>query len=464
MPISRLENFHRWDFYCPIELKLKVVDASQTPFITYENGVPCYEANMYMLKQLVAQRSRRVNGGTLRTYANSIIHLIRFIERQPFITRFSQLTDVTFTLFVQGLQAQKNKQGKRVRSNNRVIEIAHRCLDFLNFIKDMHDLENFIGLDKKNAIRLKITKHSMSIEGSRSKRQTEELTHVCVPTKEAIRRKLPVSEQDALRVWEFIQNQDNRSKRLRDIALYQCMEQLGARVTELHLMMVKDVEQACAMTGNAHICLTTLKRRGGSLTRHIPISRALLRDIRQYMNVRKRVIKKCNVDDHGYLFISLTTGSPFHAQSWSTYMNRWKKELGIEAEIHPHLYRHAFITEKLKDIILQHKKVNSADKFREQLLHTAKFKMQLQQWTGHTNIQSLDTYIHLALADVHGYPETYYSVKLKDAVTIVRRQTKSIKQQLKEKQVTVNEALVMIDDVLKNFDNDIEGSKVSFKE
>lgn len=458
MPITRLYNFERWDFYSPLDQKLKMVDADDTPFITYENGVPCSEANMYMHKQLTGVRSRRVKGGTLRTYANCIIHLVRFIELQPDMTSFSQLTDSTFRLFVQGLQGERNKIGELLRSNNRVIDIAQRCLDFLLFIQYFHNLENFIGKEKQNAIHIKTKTHRIYIEGTKNKKEIETVTHACVPTKDAVKRKLPVSEDDALKVWEFVQTQKNREKRLRDIALYQCMEQTGGRVTELHLITVDDFNKAKATGENPHLKLTTLKRRDDKVTRSIPIPRSLLRDINQYMKVRKKVLKRLKIKDHGYLFISLTTGQPFQAQSWSTYLNKWKKELDIKGELHPHLYRHAFITNKLKEIILQHKNINSADKFREHLIHTEKFKMQLQQWTSHTHLHSLDRYINLVFADLNGYSKTYNAVALKDSVTIVKRQITSVKKQLKEKEITMTEGLLMVEEILTAFEGDINDS------
>ncbi|HCG6603362.1 TPA: site-specific integrase [Vibrio parahaemolyticus] len=455
MPVKTFKDFDRWS-HLGLDGKLSMVNADGTPFITYRNGVPCYEANMYMLHQLEASRSRRGKGGSLRTYANQIIHLVKFIERQPNIEHFSQLTDSTFRLFVQGLQIERDKFGERVRQNNHVIEIAHRCLNFLIFVQDFHDLHNFIGIDKKNAIRVKVKKYSIAIEGRRKKKEGEAVSHSCVPTKDAVKRKLPVSEDDALKVWQFVQNQPNRDKRLRDIALYQCMEQLGGRITELHLITLDDVKKAIQSGNNPYITLTTLKRRDDKLSRSIPIPKTLIRDINQYIKVRKRMLKKLKVNDHGYLFISLTTGRPFQPGSWTTYLNSWKKALGIKGEMHPHLYRHAFITNKLKEIILHHKGITSADKFREHLLHTEKFKMQLQQWTGHTQLYSLDTYINLVFSDLNGYAKTYNAVALKDSVTIVKRQIASFKKQLKEKEITMTEGLLMIESILETFESDID--------
>jgi len=459
MPVTLLKNFERWDFYSPLDHKLKFVDATNTPFITYDNNKPCFEANMYMLKQLEAVRSRRVNGGTLKTYATQIHHLVRFCYQNKIL--FSQLTDSTYTLFIQGLQAQRDKFGELVRSNNHVIQIAFRCLDFLNFVQDFHDLDGFIGKGKENAIKVEVKKHRISIEGSKHMREVEVISHACVPTKDTVKRKFPVSEDDALRVWNYIRTQKNREKRLRDIALYQCLEQLGGRISEIHLITIKDIDDAINSGSNQHLTLTTLKRKDDNVTRSIPVTSALLTDIKQYINkARRKIIKRTigKANDHGYLFVSLTTGQALQSATLTKYMNNWKYELGIEGEMHPHLYRHAFITNKLKEIILHHKQINSADKFREHLLNTESFKMQLQQWTGHTQTSSLNTYINLVFADLSGYSKTYNAVQLNDAVKIVKRQVQSIKEQLKDKEVTMTEGLLLIDQTLSAFEQDIAKS------
>ena len=459
MPVTLLKDFERWGFYSPLDHKLQIVNASNTPFITYDNDMPCFEANMYMQKQLVEIRSRRVKGGTLRTYANYVNHLVRFCYKNKM--RFSQLTDSTFTLFVQGLQGERDKFGELVRSNNHVIQIAHRCLDFLIFVQDFHDLGSFIGKGKENKIRVQIKTHKISIEGYRKKKEIEVVTHTCVPTKDAVKSRFPVSEDYALKVWEHIKTQKNREKRFRDIALYQCLEQLGARITEIHLITIKDIDNAIKLGTNPHLTLTTLKRKDDNVTRSIPVTPALLADIKEYINkVRKKIIKRTinKVNDHGYLFISLTTGQTLQSTTLTRYMNKWKYELGIKGELHPHLYRHAFITNKLKEIILQHKEINSTDKFREHLLNTEHFKMQLQQWTGHTQLQSLNIYINLVFADLNGYSKTYNAVQLNDSVKIVKRQVQRIKQELKDKEVTMTEGLLLIEQTLSAFEQSIDQS------
>ncbi|EMA2461536.1 site-specific integrase [Vibrio parahaemolyticus] len=452
MAVRKLKDFEQWS-HLGFDGKLVFRKPLDIPFVTYINHTPCYEANAYIHSLIV----RNLKSDTIRGYAHDIIHLVHFIEKQPLLSRFSQLTDATFTLFVQSLQAERTPLGELKRKNNSVIKIAHTCLDFLLFIQDFHDLSAFIGKDKSNSIRILEKHYKRKQEGYKGYIEGVKVTHAAVPTKDEIKKRHPVSEDDALRVWEFIKTQKNKDKRRRDMTLYTAMEQLGARVTELHLIKMTDYEEA-RRTGM--LTLTTLKRKDENATRKIPVPHLLLSVIADYIKVRKKAMRKKKVQ-HEYLFISLTTGQPLSADSWTTYMNAWKKKLGIEGELHPHLWRHAFITDKLKELILAAKEVNDKDDFRKHLLHTQTFKMQLQQWTGHTNLSSLDTYIDLAFADIHGYTEVYNAVSLKSSVELAKRQIELLEEQIARKELTPTAALCEIKELLGAFQSDINKSIVS---
>ncbi|HFG1847062.1 site-specific integrase [Vibrio parahaemolyticus] len=449
MAVSKLTDFEQWS-HLGLDDKLVFRKALDIPFITFSNHVPCYEANAY-IHHLMMKNLKR---DTIRGYAYDIIHLVNFIEKQPTLSRFSQLTDSTFTLFVQSLQAERTPLGELARKNNTVIKIAHTCLEFLIFIQDFHDLNYFIGKDKANAITTIEKPYKRKLEGRKGVIECVKITHAAVPTKDEVRKRHPVSQDDALRVWEFIKTQKNKDKRRRDMALYTTMEQLGARISEFHLIKMSDYEEA-RRTGM--LTLTTLKRKDDQTSRKIPVPHLLLSVIADYIKIRKKIMRKKKVQ-HDYLFISLTTGQPFSSDSWGTYMNTWKKELGIEGELHPHLWRHAFITDKLKELILATKEVNDKDDFRKHLLHTQTFKMQLQQWTGHTMLSSLDTYIDLVFADLHGYTEVYNAVSLKASVDLTRRQVEVIKEQVRNRDITVIEALLQVENLLDAFETDINNS------
>nr|MBF4302150.1 site-specific integrase [Vibrio anguillarum] len=129
---------------------------------------------------------------------------VHFIEKQPTLSRFSQLTDSTFTLFVQSLQAERTPLGELVRKNNTVIKIAHTCLEFLVFIQDFHDLSYFIGKDKANSITTIEKPYKRKLEGSKGFIEGVKISHSSIPKKDEINKRHPVSQDDALRVWEFI--------------------------------------------------------------------------------------------------------------------------------------------------------------------------------------------------------------------------------------------------------------------
>lgn len=449
MAVSKLKGFKQWS-HLGLDDELVFRKSLDIPFVTYRNHVPCYEANAYIHTLMM----RNLKRDTIRGYAHDIIHLVYFIEKQPMLSRFSQLTDSTFTLFIQSLQAERTPLCELKRTNNSVIKIAHTCLDFLKFVQDFHDLSNFIGKDKGNSIQVLEKTYKRKQEGYTGFIECVKTTHIAVPTKDEVKKRHPVSQDDALRVWEHIKTQESKDKRRRDIALYTSMEQLGARVSELHLIKRSDYEEA-RRTGM--LTLTTLKRKDDNATRKVPVPHVLLSVIADYIKVRKRVMRKKEVK-HDYSFINLNSGQKLSADLWTTYMNAWKKELGIEGELHPHLWRHAFITDKLKELILATKEVNDKDDFRKYILHTQTFKMQLQQWTGHTNLSSLDTYIDLAFADIHGYTEVYNAVFLKASVDLAKRQVEVIKDQIKNNQITSIEAIWQVENLLKAFEMDIDSS------
>nr|MBF4390656.1 site-specific integrase [Vibrio anguillarum] len=139
MAVRKLEGFEQWS-HLGFDGKLVFRKPLDIPFVTYSDHTPCYEANGYIHSLMV----RNLKSDTIRGYAHDIIHLVHFIEKQPMLSRFSQLTDATFTLFVQSLQAERTPLGELKRKNNSVIKIAHTCLDFLEFVQGFHDLSAFI--------------------------------------------------------------------------------------------------------------------------------------------------------------------------------------------------------------------------------------------------------------------------------------------------------------------------------
>ncbi|HHF0555778.1 TPA: site-specific integrase, partial [Vibrio antiquarius] len=111
------------------------------PFISYPNGKPCYEANLYIRKLVQEGRSTfGKKGGTLHTYASQIIQLIHYIYKKRI--ELTELTNSSFGMFIRKLS--KERQADNItprRSANTVISIGMRCLDFLHLVQDVNHLK-----------------------------------------------------------------------------------------------------------------------------------------------------------------------------------------------------------------------------------------------------------------------------------------------------------------------------------
>lgn len=446
--------------------KLKPVDV---PFLSYSTYKPCLEANAFM-HHLVIQKGNKAS--TLKTYASHITHLIRFIENQPTLSRFSQLTDSSFRLFVQNLTLETKPNGEQKRSSTEVARIGETCIKFLQFIQIFHDLTHFIGEDAC-AISIIVKRHSITIEGKKEKKDVIHFTHASLPKKGSIKHRHPVSNEDALKIWNHICQQkkdisfikdpklkrrakrEQYDKRHRDKAIYTAMEFLGGRVGELHLLQYSDLVDARTTRS---LRIDTLKKRNTDTNeRYLPVDYIFLDEMDSYLDVRKRYMKRYGVK-HNYLFINLNDGQPLSADTWKKYINSWGKELGIEGRISPHLWRHARFTNWMIDRILASKEINSKDDFRKNVLHTMQFKKELQQFSGHTLISSLEIYLDLAWEQLHGYTKVYSAASLKTTVTSVERKIEDIEAQIERNELTAVQAMQSVKSLLSAFMKDIDNA------
>lgn len=453
MPVEIIKDYISYGYYSNLKNKLELTKPQTIPYVTYVNGQPCHEVNLYLQSKLKDGLSTRVGGGTLRTYANQLIHLVNYCYNNNII--FSKLTDSHFSEFIRSLILERDDLGNLKRTGKQIRQIGVQCIHFLSYVQYFYQLESFIGQDKFCSIKIKIKKTSLKMEGGKLF-DIESPTHNSFPSDTPHKRRHPVSEAAAMKVWEHINNEPNREKRIRDIALYSFLETTGARNTEIHLVTVQDIEAALEKDGEPLLRLTTLKRNNHH--RFIPVPQAFLSTITQYIRkVRRKIIKKTIgiANDHGYLFVNIRTGLPLSSETTRRQMNEWKKECGIKERFHPHLFRHAFITNTLKRIILQHNNINNADDFRKHLLHTEKFKLELQQWSGHTHMNSLNTYIDLVFADINGYQETYDAVSLVNITEDILVRAKALASQLRGKKIGANEAIEDFMELVEAFNSDI---------
>ena len=452
-------EFEIWDYYSHINAELNTRSAKDIPFIRWPDRIPCIEANLFMLSQFNLMLSRRVKGGTLRTYAYNISNLLRFCFLNQI--NLTDLTDNRFWLFINGLQTEKGKLGVRVRSNDQVIKIGRTCINFLRFIAGFHSLTNFIGQEDFNAIKVNQKENKIILEGSRKPIIKFYWQHNSFPTPDNKTKRHPISDSAVKAIKSVIKSHTDPKLVKRNLCLFQTYEQTGGRRTEITLLKVNDVREAynsglkCPM-----LRLQTLKRKDQNTMRLVPVPRVFVDNLMDYISTnRQRIIRTTlgKINDHGYVFISHTTGKPLTPDTVSTYMINWRADAGIEDAAFVHLIRHAYITEKLKCIILEHE-IENIDQFRRSLLNTERFKMQLREWTGHTNLSSLDPYIDLAFADLAGVRKTYNAVTLKSAVEVVKDRLDLVRLNIKSGNMTTTEAFNDFDKIVDAFEVDINHS------
>ena len=70
-----------------------------------------------MYLHAIIQRSKGGVKSTMCTYSGRITHFVNFVERQPYLKKFSDLLDTFFRHFIRTLQTERksNEQLNRVR-------------------------------------------------------------------------------------------------------------------------------------------------------------------------------------------------------------------------------------------------------------------------------------------------------------------------------------------------------------
>ena len=93
-----------------------------------------------------------------------------------------------------------------------------------------------------------------------------------------------------------------------------------------------------------------------------------------------------------------------------------RKAAGIEdEEACLHAFRHRYITNIFRDLIKTHHYQNESD-LRRALLSTETLKLKVMEWTGHSSVESLDHYIHLAFEAESNFQTTLDLLQAKKVV------------------------------------------------
>lgn len=386
--------------------------AARIPMVHWPDGRQCVEANLFLLGLYKKGRSIRSEGGTLTTYASQITHLIRYCAANNI--HLEELTDAHFTMFINGLRAERHGSSPQqlARNNTTVISIGKVCLDFLLSVGNLHLRGEFISptgqISAHKEVYLKQT--GISRSGQPRIKRIEYWTHSSfgTPEPEVVRDPISTEAIRALRKAIFTCGSGKFLVRRRQVML-KLFEILGGRRTEVSLVTVASVEAAASMK-RPMLELQSLKQGGNSSKkRMVPISLHDAKYLLSYVRFSRSVVisRTCGKElDDGFMLISEETGKRLMPNTLTQEMSAIRKAAGISEKACLHMFRHRFITKVFVALIEEHRYQN-VDHFRQALIDDDALKRKLMEWTGHRDPASLTRYIHLAFKEVAAFKKTY---------------------------------------------------------
>lgn len=433
--------------------------ADDIPMISWPDGRWCIEANMFMLELYHRNLSRKNNGGTLKQYAANVSSLLRFCYKNNI--RLHELTNSWFTAFI---NSRKKIALEQNDSMNSVIAIGRNCIQLLVTVGKFHSIQEFIG--EKGRIRA--SKQVVTIIPSKGKKpiQKEVWTHASFPMPDPEKRRDPISQANIAELREAVMPASSslylRKRRYQMLLL---LEITGGRRSEICECLLSSVLAAGNMNDKPMLQLTTKKKKQDEI-RYVPVTNEDIAALKLYINTtRSRLVKKFKRDyaakgkryvDPGTVLLSERTGKALKPNTITQEVSILANAAGIEEQACPHLFRHRFVTKIFVALLEQHECQN-AEEFRKLLLDTESLKHELMEWTGHSNIDSLEHYLHLAIEEVTSYKRSYNIVNASRAIDSFRENIKEIKQDIAAG-VTQTEALNSIAILLDALENDLDCS------
>lgn len=414
-------------------------DATNIPFLNWPNGSPCIIGNLYMLTLFNRKGRGSGNGlsrsgeggGSMGDYAAKLSQLLRRCYRDgrdPVM-----MNDGDFTSYIGELRQELSPENPALkkRTEDSITEIGRVWLDFLGFVGRLNGNDDFVSPEGRIRAQTK-TFELLDNHGNVTKRTY--LVHHSFGPPSRRKSRDPITTEQILQLKQASRKSaaSNFVKGRRSL-LIDILTDTGARRSEIANLTIDDVMIAKSMP-EPTLSMTTLKR-GQPIIRQVPIMPSVLQLLDTHIQKQRRDIIKDiykGKKDHRFFFVSETTGQPLTSKTLYNEIEKIKVLAGIESQICPHMFRHRFITEYFIDFIKQHE-INNKDDFRRTLLVNAQiFKEAVIQWTGHLNANSINTYLHLALARLNDYSTTVTSVHIKRAVDgyFVRQQ--ELSQRLEE--------------------------------
>ncbi len=174
-------------------------------------------------------------------------------------------------------------------------------------------------------------------------------------------RKLPRT-LDADQVEHYLAQQDDSPVGRRDLAMAELFYSSGLRLAELAAVDIDDIDresQLLTVTGK------------GSKTRTVPVGRAALKAIENWLAVRPATAAD---DDSARALFTSSRGGRISERNIQSRLRLMGRKSGMRQDVHPHMLRHSFASHML----------DSSGDLRA-----------VQELLGHANIATTQIYTHL---------------------------------------------------------------------
>lgn len=400
------------DFYHNGNLTFKTM--KNFPFVVNNEGTPITPINMYLTCHLNTNKSQ----STIKRNAHCLNILVKYCE-----TNKKSLSDFDDNDLVKISYDLKKEKNGIIRNNTTINNILSSIISFYDFFGSMFlNNEDYIKniLDVEDVLKNgKITrKHRALLPNS------EKTT------------KNPIYKADIDLIYQNIDKiYTSKFTQERTKVLLMLLEHTGARIGELALLKTYDVLEAM-QNDKGMLKLKTLKRRK-HIERVIPVSKQILKQVSMFVKIQRNKIirKKAKIKDEGFLFISEKTGKQINANSLGNDFNKITKKLKLKNNICAHMFRHRFITNMFINLIKQYD-VENKQGLKNALLDLNTLKAHVQELTGHKNIDSLDTYIHLAKSELANMPEILNKLDIQRDKDGINFQERQLLNQLKTGEIT----------------------------
>lgn len=376
--------------------------AHDVPQLMWPDGTVCWLPNLYLLHGYRKGRSRKNKGGTLLTWAKNLTHLVRWCYQNE--VDIIDLSDSHFRMFVNTLLEERDsaRPGSKKRSAQQVATICSTVLNFLAFVDEQMPGMNLLGPNG----RIHAAKISRQVRLSGRNVTLAGWTHEHLPKQRHARRRQPISSAAVEKLYAAIPKLTSSSFiNRRRFVMLRVMEVTGGRRIEASLLKISDIEEA-ARTGELKVF--NAKQRDDNSYRFVPVTQADISEIRSFIkHYRQRIVRLAGVkDDEGFLFISERTGEKLEIDTLGSELYALRKAAGIvDEEACLHAFRHRYITNIFRKLIREHHQKNISD-FQRLLLSQQTLKLKVMEWTGHSNVESLNRYIHLAFEAESEFKET----------------------------------------------------------